>query len=110
MEQCSDTFCDEITSTYFKELVLYNVFTPYGDGFNDVFKLKVENTKHFNIQIYNRWGELVYKSTDPYFEWNGTDINSQKELPAGTYFYIIDYQFNCESEMQQVEGVVDLIR
>ena len=109
-EQCSDTSCIDILSSYFKELVLYNVFTPAGDNLNDNFKLKVENTSFFYIQIFNRWGEQVFHSTDPNFSWDGTDLKTGKILPSSTYFYIINYQFNCESEPQIAEGIIDLIR
>ena len=109
-QQCLDTSCVDVLSTYFKELILYNVFTPSGDNLNDQFKLKVENTSFFNIQIYNRWGECVFQSLDPSFSWDGRDFKTGKDLPSSTFFYIIKYQFNCESEPQIAEGVVELIR
>lgn len=110
LELCVDTFCQEVKSSYFKQIVFYNVFTPYGDNLNDNFKLEVENTSYFIIKIFNRWGEQVYQSADPNFSWYGTDYKSGLDLPASTYFYIIDYKFNCETEHHRVEGVVDLIR
>jgi gliding motility-associated-like protein len=57
---------------------LPNVFTPDGDGINDVF------LPNFNIEVYNRWGMLLYKGRDG---WDGR--YKGKLMPAGTYFYIL---------------------
>ncbi len=72
-----------------KEFLVYNSFSPNGDGFNDTFSIEgLEAFPENKIFIYNRWGILVYSST-PYGNdwdgrWNGED------LPDGTYFYIFD--------------------
>ncbi len=64
-----------------------NVFSPNGDGKNDVFSIhkniKSECVDDFSIVIYNRWGEKVYKSNNFEFEWTGDG------LPYGVYFYVI---------------------
>ncbi|MDR1667681.1 MAG: gliding motility-associated C-terminal domain-containing protein [Bacteroidales bacterium] len=57
---------------------LPNVFTPNGDGVNDLF------LQNFNIEVYNRWGMLLYKGRDG---WDGR--YKGKLMPAGTYFYIL---------------------
>jgi gliding motility-associated-like protein len=64
-----------------------NAFTPNGDGKNDVFKIEGtgfadnENITRFNIEIFNRWGEVVFSSNNPYFEW---DANNEEN---GIYVY-----------------------
>ncbi len=65
-----------------------NVFTPNGDGYNDYFAVKnmpenscVEQFK--SVEISNRWGQPIFKSTDPNFRWYG--YNS----PTGTYYYLL---------------------
>lgn len=65
-----------------------NVFTPNGDGINDEFRVAYRSLKSFNIWIYNRWGRLVYKSTDPGRGWDGR-ING-REAAVGTYYYVIN--------------------
>ncbi|UFH57011.1 gliding motility-associated C-terminal domain-containing protein [Spirosoma sp. KNUC1025] len=65
-----------------------NVFTPNGDGINDYFALKdiPENScaeQFKSVEISNRWGQPIFKSTDPRFRWYG--YNS----PSGTYYYLI---------------------
>lgn len=64
-----------------------NVFTPNGDGMNDVFKVKSQSLKSFHASIFNRWGRVVYEWKDPDGGWNGK-INGKWATP-GTYFYVI---------------------
>ncbi len=67
-----------------------NVFTPNGDGVNDVFRIVGGNSFCLirSITIFNRWGEILFESNDPYhYEWDGT-VNGRMVSP-GTYFYRI---------------------
>lgn len=65
-----------------------NVFTPNGDGVNDEFRVAYRSLSEFTIWIYNRWGRLVYKGTDPGRGWDGT-ING-RPASVGTYYYVIN--------------------
>lgn len=67
-----------------------NVFTPNGDGINDVFKVKAQSLKSFEGVIINRWGRKVFEWRDPEDGWDGR-INGKLANP-GTYFYIIKAQ------------------
>jgi gliding motility-associated-like protein len=64
-------------------------FTPNGDGINDTWNIEgLETYRNASVRIYNRWGALVYSKTGSYFnDWDGT--NNGKELPNGTYYYVI---------------------
>lgn len=67
-----------------------NTFTPNGDGINDWFmlhNLPEENCyyRFANIKIYNRWGKKVFEADNKNFTWSGD------KLPAGVYYYILDY-------------------
>lgn len=65
-----------------------NIFTPNGDGVNDHFRIYEKNLRNFKIIIFNRWGEKIYTSTDPFFEWDGT--HNGNKCTVGTYvFYIV---------------------
>lgn len=82
---CTDTISKTI---YIKpEFYFYapNTFTPDADRFNSTYKVSVIGAKEFEFMIFNRWGELIYQTTDIYFEWNG----SYKGLPSpdGSYVY-----------------------
>ncbi|MEX1189510.1 MAG: gliding motility-associated C-terminal domain-containing protein [Bacteroidia bacterium] len=85
----------------FQPLILPNVFSPNGDGFNDVFTAGQTFTyDEFAITIWNRWGIKVYESLNPYFEWNGNDMNGDK-LPDGTYFYVASLKHVDEEDLQK---------
>lgn len=108
---------DTCIDVYLPVLKLFNVFTPEGDNLNQYFDLVTENLTSYNLEIYNRYGELVFKSNadgigDSPHNWNGRYMNEGKLLPEGTYFYIFKYSIEqCQSsEIQVIEGTVDLIR
>ena len=86
-----------------------NAFTPGNDGKNDVFRAVVVNTQVDLMIIYNRWGQKIYESNDPFPEWDGT-INNEK-APTGLYAYLIYYS-DAESgfEQKQKRGTVMLVR
>ncbi|MGE0562299.1 MAG: gliding motility-associated C-terminal domain-containing protein [Flavobacteriales bacterium] len=76
-----------------------NVFTPNGDGMNDVFQISgISNPCNDNIalKIYNRWGIEIFESSDPIFEWDGKN-KSGNEVPSGTYYLIVTGTFGSET-------------
>ena len=94
---CIETI--EIRITYI-QIKVNNIFTPNDDGFNDFLNingiLQFENSK---LQVYNRWGNLVYEKIGYQNDWNGiantgNTINGSKKLPVGTYFYTLDLKFD----------------
>ena len=78
---CSDTASTEIYSIASE--AFYNVFTPNNDGQNDVFYVPVFGLTDYKVQIFNRWGKLVYEWEDPSVGWTGED------QPDGVYFYVV---------------------
>ena len=74
-----------------------NAFTPNKDGLNDVFKpVIVGRPAVYKLSIYNRWGQLVFETTDPGAGWNGTIINSDQ--PTAGYIWACTYQFNGQEK------------
>jgi gliding motility-associated-like protein len=69
---------------------LPNVVTPNGDGQNDVFRpvMPYAYIKNIEFEIYNRWGQVVYTTTDPDIGWNGIHMESGVPVPDGVYYYI----------------------
>lgn len=68
--------------------VFPNIFTPNGDGSNDLFTfVHHENIQELNIVILNRWGNVVFESNETNFNWNGKVMNSGEECTEGVYFY-----------------------
>jgi gliding motility-associated-like protein len=73
------------------EFELPNIITLNGDGINDFFKaIKVRQIKEIDLYVYDRWGNLVYKTKDPYFKWDGVSIISKQKVSEGTLFYTCD--------------------
>lgn len=71
---------------------LPNIFTPNGDGVNDVLRpIEYQYITAFFIKIVNRWGVEVYKASSPDFEWNGKLYNKGKDCPDGAYFYMAEF-------------------
>ena len=73
------------------EFELPNIVTINNDGVNDFYKARrVRQIKEIDLVIFDRWGNLVYKTKDPYFKWDGVSILSQQVISEGTFFYICD--------------------
>ena len=69
------------------QLMVPNVFTPNGDGQNDEFRVLYRSLREYHIWVYNRWGKLVYESTDPAKGWDGMIGN--RPAAEGAYYYVI---------------------
>lgn len=66
-------------------------FTPNGNGINDGFGPEGENLQdyRFDIRVYNRQGQMMFKSSDPMEKWDGKIMGSDKKAPQGVYSYEI---------------------
>jgi gliding motility-associated-like protein len=87
-----------------------NAFTPNGDGFNDKFRilgLPYEQITRFNLQIYNRWGQMIYTSNDIREGWDGT--RNGELCPEGVYVWVIYYEDNKKKPVTN-KGTIMLIR
>jgi gliding motility-associated-like protein len=90
---------------------LPNAFSPNGDGLNDEFKAvqKYDFVNTYHMQIYNRWGEMIFETSDINRGWDGTFEG--KPSPQGSYVYKIIYTAWPNKNEQQLEtGVVTLVR
>jgi gliding motility-associated-like protein len=68
---------------------LPNIFTPGGDGFNDYFvPFPYKFVEDVDMKIFNRWGDLVYETTNPNIAWDGKNSATKRYVPSGVYFYI----------------------
>lgn len=80
-----------------EDLLVPNIFTPNNDGFNDYLEFVNAEGKTFSIEVYNRWGLLVYKSDNYKGDWNGVS-KSGVELSEGTYFVVAQDLNNPDSK------------
>jgi len=107
----SNYVCFDIDSCSLYELP--NVFSPNGDGINDVFHpFPYDFVDHVNMTIYNRWGNIVFKTNDANILWDGKDKNSNQDCAEGVYFYICDvYEYRLGGiKMRSLHGTVSLYR
>ncbi|HKC67193.1 MAG TPA: gliding motility-associated C-terminal domain-containing protein, partial [Bacteroidia bacterium] len=105
---CSDTARVPILVETPTTLVIPNVFTPNGDGVNDVFFIINTGMVSLNCDIYNRWGQLLHTITAPNQGWDGIVPNGDK-APDGTYMYILQAQ-GVDGKTYKQNGTVTLIR
>jgi len=79
---------------------LPNAFTPNGDGKNDIYRPRKSCfIASVDFKVYNRWGQLVFQTTEPDINWDGNQLQGQK-LPSGTYYYV------CKVFENGIEGLV----
>ena len=82
---------------------LPNVFTPNGDGINDLFvpmRITPELITRVEMHVFNRWGRFVFHTEDIFVNWDGRASDTRQPCASGTYFYV------CDVEMTTPEGPV----
>ncbi|PCJ90689.1 MAG: hypothetical protein COA50_17035 [Flavobacteriaceae bacterium] len=100
------------------DVEVFNVVTPNGDGIHDILAISgLENYPNNTINIYNRWGVLVYKTKAYNTQGNVFDgtsegritVNQDNKLPVGTYFYVLDYG-DATGNMKTLSGYIYINR
>lgn len=88
-------------------LIIPNVFTPNSDSVNDIFRVTGTNIIDFNCTIFDRWGLQMFYWDNIKSGWDGK--SDGKEVPAGTYFYIINAKDIDGIEIKK-QGYLSLFR
>ena len=88
-------------------LFIPNVFTPNGDGSNDVLFVYGNTVKSLTLSIYDQWGELQFKSTSKASGWDGTYKGTNQ--PVGVYVYYVEATMN-DGQVVKKKGTVTLLR
>ena len=104
---CTDTSCLPVRAIVIPLLDVPNAFTPNGDGINDQVTVKGYGIAKLNWQIYNRWGTLVYQSSNLKTGWDGRYKGVLQ--PQEVYTYILDVQFSDGTKYQK-KGDITLLR
>lgn len=86
-----------------------NAFTPNNDGRNDKFYIRGKGTQSFQLDIFDRNGNLIYHSTNPDDGWDGTIQGTGKKVASGAYVYHTKGVFT-DGEKFNESGMVNLIR
>ena len=100
----------EVSEACYPKVYIPNVFSPNGDGINDTFQITGVRVTNFELNIYNRWGNQVFHSTNLDNAWGG-ELNGEL-LPSGSYSYRALYggELNGQPIQFYKNGVVSLIR
>ncbi|OYW20013.1 MAG: hypothetical protein B7Z54_02305, partial [Sphingobacteriales bacterium 12-47-4] len=100
---------DQFTVVVLNEAVVHipTAFTPNGDGKNDFFGPIGKVPEGYSMQVYNRNGELVFKSQTLYDRWDG--VFRGKPQPVGVFIYYVKY-LDLQNKMHQEKGTLVLIR
>jgi large repetitive protein len=109
VEGCTDPVVFRVAYDCTPQLYLPNAIRIGGVNgtFSILNKDMIPNMEEFDILIYNRWGEVIYQSSDAAFEWRGTGPNG-KAVPMANYAYLIRYRnrFGENREIKKIYGSV----
>jgi gliding motility-associated-like protein len=94
------------------ELAIPSAFSPNGDGTNDKFAVKKSPSQSIKLQVFSRWGTLVYENNNFEGEWDGkgSGVMEGQDLLAGTYYYVIKVTTNTGSTAKEYTGYITLKR
>jgi gliding motility-associated-like protein len=107
--ESTSSWSNEICFFFSPTIYVPNAFTPNGDGKNETFRPVVTGFNNYRLSIVDRWGNIVFESTNAYEEWNGKINNSGIECPQDIYtwrLFILDFA----NSPKQEHGTVLLYR
>ncbi|MBU2650248.1 MAG: gliding motility-associated C-terminal domain-containing protein, partial [Bacteroidetes bacterium] len=109
----SNVVCIDYTACPGYELP--NVFTPNNDHINDFFTPipeTVASVEKIEIKIFNRWGNLVFETIDPWINWDGKNQKNNVDCAEGVYFYVCDVYIITLQGIKKftLQGSITLIR
>jgi gliding motility-associated-like protein len=107
---CSDTSCAAITIMD-ASVHVPNSFTPDGNGINDEFgpTLLTPDPITYEFEVYDRWGHVLFATTDPKLLWNG-HFASGDEVPMGVYVWKLSLKYASPKDQYSAVGHVTLLR
>ncbi|PSL50187.1 gliding motility-associated-like protein [Chitinophaga niastensis] len=104
-EGCTDTKCSPVSAIVVPLFDVPTAFAP--NGLNKIFYVKAFGATKFNLKIFNRWGQLVFESSDPRIGWDGRFKGNLQPMDA--YAYIVNLEFTDGTKGNR-SGSVTLLR
>lgn len=86
-----------------------NIFTPNEDGANDFFTNNVTNAASMELSVFNRWGNIVFQTTDPFASWSGKDETTGLMCLEGVYIYTLRI-LDVAGKSYEYQNFVHLVR
>ena len=108
---CTDTIQKVLDVIPEVRYFLPNAFTPNGDGANDGFRGNgmMEGSKDFEFKVWNRYGELLFETNDPFESWNGRKNNTGDLSTQGVYVVVVTYT-GPRGDKYKLRGYATLIK
>ena len=98
---------DTVRVTIIRNVIVNDGLSPNGDGINDVWTIaNIEQFPDALVEVYNRWGELLFSSIGYKEKWDCKYNN--KDLPVGTYYYVIN--LNSDLHPEPITGPITILR
>jgi len=94
------------------KIVIPSGFSPNNDGINDNFAIIHPYNSSISLEVFNRWGNIVYKNGNYNNEWYGKGVGNfmGQDLPAGTYYYIVNATDKTNNQVSNFVGYLILKR
>ena len=101
INKCGETRDTVSVKQIFCDIWVPNAFTPNGDGVNDVFRVlgNVGRLENFRLRIFNRWGQLLFETSDRTKGWDGRQADEEALL--GVYAYMMEYSLKGRTVLQK---------
>ncbi len=90
-------------------ILIPNVITPNGDGFNDALDIKNNGVDNYEMIIYNRWGLIIFEDNSGDIYWDGRTV-AGADAAAGTYFYVLTVANKASLGDFKQNGFITIIR
>jgi len=107
LDGCSNEGTKQITMYPQTKLGIPTAFSPNGDGENDILYVKGSGFQDIAFQIYNRYGEMVFESSDPNIGWDGKFNGFEQEIEVYTYYIKVRY---VDGGVAEEKGNITLLR
>lgn len=109
---CLNTLCQRVLVDDDLTIYVANAFTPNDDGTNDGFRPSVIGVEQdwYEFMVFDRWGLLVFRTTDPQETWNGSMENAGGLLPQDVYVWTLRAKDQFTPEKAELVGTVTLLR
>lgn len=109
---CTDFIEGEIIIRNIFQYYLPNTFTPNNDGLNDVVMMVGSDIdeNRFKLEVFNRWGDIVFSTTNPETAWTGNTYNGAYYCPEGVYNWTAVLVSKSTGERYEIQGHLNLIR
>jgi gliding motility-associated-like protein len=108
MQGCTDTASINIHVEGESVLVIPNIFSPNGDGNNDIFNLHGTNITEVSGVIMNRWGQVIFEWSAVEAGWDGRTVAGM-EASEGTYYYVVS-AVGADGKEYDFNGPIQLVR